>query len=250
METIDHIKNLPNLGNETIHIWGIHLPDVSGQLDALHTVLNEAEQKKAARFHRDSDRESSIAARGALRVLLSGYTGIPAAAIEFRYSETGKPALVSPAFSQLPSRQHAGDTVAFNVSHSGKWVVLAIGRNRCIGVDVETIRRDMDVMTVASRYFTPEEAALIANSDDQHATFFNLWSRKEAYVKAIGSGLFRELNRFAVPIVGNTLPETGEKEGWIYQRLEAGSKHAAAVVTDKPIGEMPCYDFAALSWNA
>lgn len=69
-------------------------------------------------------------------------------------------------------------------------------------------------------------------------------------MNTIGSGLFRELSSFSVPILGNDLPEVGEKEGWIFQRLEAGSNYAAAVVTDKSIKTMPCFDFAALSWDA
>ncbi len=68
-------------------------------------------------------------------------------------------------------------------------------------------------------------------------------------MKAIGSGLFRELSSFSVPIDGNELPEVGEKDGWIFQRLEAGSNYAAAVVTDQPIADMPCFDFAALRWK-
>lgn len=254
METVEHIKNLPMLGNDAIHIWGSNVPMFGNRLDALHAVLCEAEQKKAARFHRECDRQSSIVARGALRLLLSGYTGIPADELVFQYSENGKPFLVSTASSRLQEeRGRQGcppHEIAFNVSHSGDWVVLAIGRNRNIGVDVEKIRREMDVMSIASRYFTPEETALIEQAEDPHAVFFNLWSRKEAYVKAIGSGLFRELSSFSVPIIGNELPEVGEKDGWIFQRLEAGSKYAAAVVTDKPITAMPCFDFAALRWES
>lgn len=236
METITDIRLLPGLDLDTIHIWGVHVPDVLNQLDALLAVLCQAEQEKAARFHRDADRQSSIAARGALRVLLSGYTGIPAVDIEFQYSETGKPHV-------------AGLDVDFNVSHSGDWAVLAFGRDRQIGVDVEKIKWEMDVMPVASRYFLPEETALIERAADGHTTFFQLWAHKEAYVKACGSGLFRELGSFSVPMVGNQLPDLGKKDGWIFHRLEAGSKYAAAVVTDKALASVPCYDFGGLKWQ-
>lgn len=244
------------LGNDAIHIWGARVPDLEGRLEDLKSLLSTEESVKADRFYRPADRASSIVARGALRVLLSGYTGLPATELRFQYLETGKPFLAVPQASCLPrgseaSRLEAGGTIeeqqkyppheiAFNISHSGEWVVLAIGRNRNIGVDVEKIRRDMDVMSIASRYFTPEEAALIESSDDIHALFFHHWSRKEAYVKAIGSGLFRELSSFSVP------NEDAEKDGWIFQRLEAGSKYAAAIVSDQPINSVPCYDFAAL----
>jgi 4'-phosphopantetheinyl transferase len=237
MESIADIRQLPDLREETIHIWGVHVPDMLDRLDALHSTLCTEEREKAARFFRESDRQSSIAARGALRVLLCGYTGLPAGEIEFNYSGNGKP--------------HVNDSdVEFNVSHSGEWVVLAFGRNRNIGVDVEKIKREMDVRAIASRYFAQEEIALIDNAEDQHAMFFQLWARKEAYVKARGSGLFQELNRLSVPIGGGGLPEVGKMDGWIFHRLEAGSNYAAAVVTDKASASVPCYDFGGLEWDS
>jgi 4'-phosphopantetheinyl transferase len=253
MESIADIRQLPDLGEETIHIWGVHVPDVLDRLEMLHSSLCVEEQETAARFCRDSDRQSSIAARGALRALLSVYTGIPATEIEFSYSGNGKPSLVPPASSRLSKkqgRQDACNTISFNVSHSGEWVVLGFGRNRNIGVDVEKIKRAMDVRAIAARYFAPEEIKLIDTADDQHAMFFQLWARKEAYVKARGSGLFQELSGFSVPVDKGTLPEVGEKDGWIFQRLEAGSKYAAAMVTDKKSAHVPCYDFGGLKWDS
>lgn len=236
METIENMQQLPELDAKIIHIWGVHIPDILDQLDALHDLLSESEREKALRFLQENDKQSSIAARGALRILLSGYSGIPAEAIEFNYSENGKP--------------HVGDSdVDFNVSHSGDWVVLAFGRNRNIGVDIERIKREMDVLAIASRYFTGEETTLIENSADQHAAFFQLWARKEAYVKACGSALFRELSSFSIPIDQGILPAIGRKEGWVFQRLEAGSNYAAAVVSDKEQANVVCYDFGGLKWD-
>ena len=236
MEIIADIRTLPDLGEDTIHVWGVHVPDILDRLDALHAMLSEKEQAKAARFRQDADRKSSIAARGALRILLSGYTGIPTTEIAFNYSENGKPHLID-------------SDVDFNVSHSGEWVVLAFGRNRNIGVDVEKIKWEMDVLSIASRYFSPEEQSLIESAEDRHTLFFQLWARKEAYVKACGSTLFTELGSFSVPMVEGELPETGNNEGWIFQRLEAGSKYAAAVVTDMELASVPCFDFGGLKWG-
>lgn len=225
MEIVADIRNMPELGEDTIHVWGVHVPDILDRLNALHGLLSEKEQKKAARFRRDADRESSIAARGALRVLLSGYTGIPAAEIEFNYSENGKPHVID-------------SNVDFNVSHSGEWVVLAFGRKRNIGVDVEKIKWEMDVVAIASRFLSPEEALKVEKATDEHTDFFQLWAYKEAYVKACGSTLFQELGR-----------DAAIKEGWIFHRLEAGSKYAAAVVSDKKTTSIPCYDFGGLEWQ-
>lgn len=226
METISNIRELPNLSSDTIHIWGVHVPYLLDLQEQLHTLLSDKERTKAARFRREADRQSSIAARGALRILLGGYAEVPAAEIQFQYSEYGKPHV-------------AGSSIDFNVSHSGEWVVLAFGRNRNIGVDVEQIKRDMDVVVVADRFFAAEEVAQINDAADPHITFFQLWARKEAYVKACGSTLFRELNH-----------DMNLIDDWVYRRLEAGSKYAAAVVTDQPLVSVPCYDFGGLKWDS
>ncbi len=242
METIADIRSLPELGEETVHIWSVHVPDVLDRLETLHGLLSEKEREKAARFHHDSDRQTSIAARGALRILLSCYTGTPAAKVEFNYSENGKPHLepCAAGFQPVPGRQGCPPPeIAFNVSHSGDWVVLAFGRNRSIGVDVEKIKQEMDVLAIASRYFSPEETVLIENAEDRQNIFFQLWARKEAYVKACGSTLFSELGSDAV-----------KKEGWIFQSLEVDPAYAAAVVTDKELVSVPCYDFGGLKWDS
>lgn len=231
METIEHIRNLPRLSSESIHIWGIHVPDMLDRLDALENVLTDGEREKASRFHRASDRQSSIASRGALRILLAGYTGLATDKIRFAYSGNGKPHL-------------DGSNVAFNVSHSGDWVVLAIGCDRSVGVDIEKIKREMDVGPISSRYFSPDEHDYLNHAEDVHAAFFQLWVRKEAYIKACGSTLFAELKGLSVPT-----GDGAEKDGWFYHDLEAGSKYAAAVVTDQPLGRIPCYDFGGLKWQ-
>lgn len=230
METIENIRNFPPLATDSIHIWGVHVPDLLDRMNTLLDMLSPHERDKAARLQREADRQSSIVARGALRVLLSGYTGIPASEIQFDYSENGKP--------------HVADAeVEFNVSHSGEWVVLAFGRDRSIGVDIEQIKRAMDVNAIAARYFSPQEMEWVEKSGDPHTAFFQLWARKEAYVKACGSTLFTELKRVSVP------KEDGvEKDGWFFHYLEAGSKYAASVVTDKPVVSIPCYDFGGLKW--
>lgn len=227
METIKQIEDLPELGTADIHIWGAEVPQLAEKFQSLEAVLCAEERAKAARFLRSDDRNSSVVARGALRILLAAYTGDAPERIRFLYSESGKP--------YCP-----GADISFNVSHSGDWVVLAFGRNRQVGVDVEQIRRDLDVMKIASRYFTPEETARIQAAADAHAAFFHHWARKEAYVKAAGSGLFRELSSFSVP------DADGEKDGWFFQRLEAGSQYASAVVSDKPVESVRCFAFQSL----
>ncbi len=232
METIEDIRMLPTLAADSIHIWGVHVPAVLDRLDRLGGLLTEREMEKARRFRRESDRHSSIASRGALRALLAGYTGLAAEGIKFTYSDNGKPFI-------------DGRDIAFNVSHSGEWVVLAIGCGRAIGVDIEKIKRSMDIRSVASRYFSAEEQIYVERCKDPSEAFFRIWVRKEAYIKACGSTLFSELKTASVPVT-----DGAELSGWYYYDLEAGSEYAAAVVTDGPMRSMPCYDFGGLKWES
>ena len=231
MEIIDHIRNLPALAPEEIHVWGVHVPDMLDRMDRLFHVLNEQEREKAGRFRRESDRYSSIAARGGLRILLGGYGKRPADEILFAYSENGKPHMEN-------------SSISFNVSHSGDWVVIAVGRDREIGVDIELIKPEMEVGSIAKRYYLPEEFAALETAENPQVMFFRQWVRKEAYVKASGSTLFSELSRMPVP-----MDDGAERDGWYFHHLEAGSRYAAAVATDKPIKAMPCYDFTKMAWD-
>ena len=227
MDMIDHINSFPALPKEAIHIWGVHVPEVQDRAAELELVLSAHEREKAARFRRAADRVSSISARGALRMLLSGYTGIPVEAIDFSYTENGKPYI-------------RNSDIAFNVSHSSEWALIAIGRGRKIGVDTEKIKRTMKVAPIVERYFSLEEQSAMLAANDPCALFFELWARKEAYVKACGSRLFSELKRMSVPI-----EDVAEKDGWFFHRLEVDSQYAAAVVSDQPIEQLPCYNFGA-----
>ncbi len=84
----------------------------------------------------------------------------------------------------------------FNLSHAGRWVVLAWGHEE-VGVDVEEIRADVNIQGLVRRYFTPEEQDYILRSDPL-IRFFDLWTRKESYLKYLGTGLAKSLNSFSV----------------------------------------------------
>jgi 4'-phosphopantetheinyl transferase len=203
-----------NLPANEIHVWRVFLPDVpENQLNKWHTVLSEKERVKAARFHRATDRKSSIVARGALRALLASYTGVSADKLKFSYSENGKPELVLPTDAA---------SVFFNVSHSGDWVLLAFCQGGRVGVDIEKIKSSVDIQSISERYFTAKEAAAVSATADPVTLFFTLWTQKEAYVKACGSTLFRELRKKIDLTV------------WKLFSLEIDSHYAAALVSDSP----------------
>lgn len=232
MEIIENISNLPSLSDDAVHIWGLHVPDLISYFDCFYSVLSDDERWRIDRYRRETTRQSSMVARGALRILLSGYMGSSASKIVFRYNENGKPFVV---------QSHPSHMIAFNLSHSGDWVVLAFGLDRALGVDVEKIRLEKDIWPIARRSFSEEELALLRPQDQPQSLFFNIWTRKEAYLKAHGTGVFHGLNSFSVPIENGALPDVAERDGWHYYALEAGSKYTSAVVSDRAIAQLPCY---------
>lgn len=175
----------------TAHLWRIDLAQPAGVLTQLRQHLSGDEMARAKRFHFDRDRRKFIAARGALRAILSRYLAQPPTALRFSYSAHGKPAL---ADQPAP--------LAFNLSHSGELALLAVSLGPTIGVDVEQVRSMPDAEQIAERFFSARENAVFqtipaAQRDD---AFFNCWTRKEAYIKALGEGLSHPLDSFDVSL--------------------------------------------------
>ncbi len=236
MERLEYPEQILPLQSDTVAIWGAHVPGMVARMDALQAVLTESERVKADRLSVAGQRNALIVARGALRVLLGAYAQRDPAELEFSFSDQGKPFL-----DQCP--------VSFNVSHSGEWVVLAAGCGREVGVDIEKIRTNIDVYAVARRFFHPAEMTLIKQAGDPSAFFFQVWARKEALVKARGAAILQHIKSASIPLTENGLPDAGMAGGWHVHRLEAGTHYASALATDRPVENLPCYDFGGLRWE-
>jgi 4'-phosphopantetheinyl transferase len=135
----------------------------------------------------------------------------------------------------------------FNLSSSDDTALLAVAWNREIGVDVEKIRAERDCMGIAERFFSPWEAAALRRLPDQQRVpaFYRCWTRKEAYVKATGEGMFLPLDSFAVPVdqphmqpvreePAAVFPSVGEvgQERWTMIDVPEIAGFAAAVVVE------------------
>lgn len=148
------------------------LPDLSAMLD-------RHERDRAARFVHDSDRERYVLGHGYLREVLGLATGQAPASITFQRGEFGKPVMT-------------GTDLHFNFSDTKDAVLVGIAHEE-LGVDVETMARRVDHVSVAEHYFTSEEIALITSSPDGKRRFLDLWTRKEAVLKASGVGIMDDL---------------------------------------------------------
>jgi len=153
-------------------------------------VLDASERDRALRFVFERDRRRFVAAHAYLRVVLGRALGRPADSLRFETGPHGKPHL---ADSPLDAR--------FNLSHSGERALIALAAGREVGIDVEA-RRQVNVLELATRFFAPAETAMLRAlpTEEQHAAFLRCWTRKEAFIKAIGDGLSFPLDHFEVSL--------------------------------------------------
>lgn len=168
-------------------LWSLDQP---GLVPALSRLLSADEHARAVRFVRPGDTKHFVVGRGKMREILARYTGTPAETLSFSYGPQNKP--------DLP------EGPAFNLSHSDGWAALVVAPGVAgtvpIGVDIEAERAVGD--GVAARFFSASEyAALCAlPARDWSSGFYRCWTRKEAVIKAAGSGLSTPLDSFDVTL--------------------------------------------------
>lgn len=186
---------VPVLPPGELHIWKICLQaPADAAWHALAHTLTPDEQQRAERFRFESDRSRFINARGWMRIILGGYLGVSAREIRFAYGHAGKPVLSNP----LPDNS----AMAFNLSHSQELALLAVADTTRLGIDIEKRRLDFPGFTIARQFFAEKEvAALHAMPDEQRQeAFWYGWTRKEAWIKALGDGLSFPLKQFEVSL--------------------------------------------------
>ena len=186
-------------------------------ISASAAMLSESERQRASRFTFERDRKRFVAARATLRRLLATRLGVRPEEIELVYGKYGKPAL---------GGRFAGSELRFNVSHCDDLAVYAFASGREVGVDVEAVRWFADADDVAARFFSQTENDAYASLDslDKPSGFFNCWTRKEAFIKAIGDGLNHPLQSF----------DARRISGWEIESFVPAPGFIAAVATEKP----------------
>jgi len=216
------------LPDDEVHLWCIDLAAVAPAEKRWQKILSPDERARAARFHFERDRQHFTATRALLRTILASYVGSEPADIVFRYSEKEKPSLGSPASHHLE----------FNVSHSGTAALLAFARERALGVDIEIIRDDFDPAALAHRFFSKHEQSQLAALDpsEKYSGFFRCWTRKEAYIKAVGTGLSLPLDQFDVSLRPGgehallaTRPNASEAAEWSLREVPVDDGYLGAL---------------------
>lgn len=180
------------LDQDEIHLWFCHDEKIvdNALLQQYYDTLNEPEKEKTNRFQFEKDRNQYLITRALLRHALSLYVNeIAPEQWEFISNEHGKPSISDP----LPQ------PLQFNLSHTDGMIVLAITRNKEIGIDVESQLKRRKSLEVADRFFSPPEIADLKSlpKAQQVDRFYDLWTLKEAYLKARGLGLSTGLDKFS-----------------------------------------------------
>ena len=218
--------------SDEIHIWKADLDELSCKLICMDNILSKYEKEKAGRYFFAKDANRFITARSVLRILLGRYLDYSPTQINFAFNEFGKPFL---------DHGTAGVQIHFNVSHSNRFALFAIGKQEELGVDIEMHRLDFSSHAIANRFFSPTEIDSLKELDKLEfcQAFFNCWTRKEAYIKAKGLGLSLGLDSFAVE-TGNVpspklmISEFYPDDTYVYsfRSFEPAHRYSAALATN------------------
>ncbi len=226
-----------------VHVWAANLEQPATRISSLQQILSRLEQARAAQFKFEKGRNQFITGRSLLRTILGSYLQLNPAQLRFQYNARGKPSLESSS---------AQGPLHFNVAHSKDLILIAVTRACPVGVDVEHLHPVNDFKDIAARFFTSGETTKLisAPADQQMVAFFNLWTRKEAYLKATGDGIsggLKEVEISCLPeepaqILAISKNEEAAKR-WTLSELNPAHGYAAAVAAEAKDLRLSCWQW-------
>ena len=232
------------LSRKDVHIWRAVLDLPSKSVQELKGSLSFDERMKAESFHFERDRSRFIAAHGILRRILASYLSVDPGAIRFRYERDGKPRLQN-AFGK--------PGIQFNLSHSEGLALYVFTQGHEVGVDLERIRDLPEMEQIVDQFFSVREQVVFHTlpTSEKHETFFKWWTRKEAFVKAVGEGLSYPLHGFDALLAKGKSVESlgilgGVQEGpkWTMWDVRPGEAFAGAVVVERDDWDVQCWQWS------
>lgn len=204
-----------HLKNNDIHVWIIELENAQKWSIQRWNWLSEEQKKEVRRYKLQDDKMRSLVSKVVLMELLEHYINLSHNDFKIETGMYGKP--------YINSRK--ADLIQFNISHSGSVVMLAFGKCKTLGLDVEMIRPIKNYKELAKNLYSFEEYLTIENMVD----FFRCWTKKEAYLKALGTGLNKKLNSFSV--VGNSIKDEEEiLDRWNVVEIKVNNDYIAHIV--------------------
>ena len=234
-----------SLPADEVHVWRLPLRPPPGVLRRVEAHLSAAERDRAARFRFAEHRDAFVAGRGIQREILARYAGAAPAAIAYGESPHGKLSLAGDA---------AESGIRFNVSNAGELALVAVVRDRELGVDLEKLKPMPDGLDIARRFFSEPENRVFAALDQavRELAFFRCWTRKEAYIKAVGEGLSMPLDRFDVAFAPGeeacllaTRGDPSEAARWSMAGLEPAPGYVGALAVEGGGWRLRRFDWSA-----
>jgi len=225
-----------------IHVWLASYDEiVDEQLHASYReLLNPEEREQEPRFYFARDRRRYLVTRALVRTILSRYMAIDPRDWVFSTNAYGRPEIANPQVSD------AG--FSFNISHTHSLIVLAVTKQRALGVDVENVLAREAAIDVANRYFAPPEVAALhaAPRQEQHFRFFEYWTFKESYIKARGMGLSLPLDKFSFHYRDDKTVEIAidpeladEPARWQFWQFQPAPEYLVAVCAERTAAPSP-----------
>ncbi len=166
------------ISDKEVHVWQASLDCIAD----FYNYLSIEEKLKAGRFRNQRDKQRFITSHGILRCILGAYIQSDPSSLKFERTKYGKPWISSYNFEI---------SIRFNMTHSEDIVCFIISKSNDVGIDIEKIKYDFDWDSIAELYFSPKEVTdlQVLPRKERIKLFFTLWTRKEALLKALGTGL-------------------------------------------------------------
>lgn len=176
----------PELKSGQVHVWHISLESLQ-EIEVEH--LDEQEIKRSEAFYFLKDKNVYKVSRSYLKKILGLYMGTEPEKLLFRLGSKGKPYLQFPV-----------SDLQFNMTHSNQLILIAVTRQNEIGIDVEHLRPVETLQGVIENQFSMSEQKTLKNCprEEQSKLFFQLWTSKEAFLKAFGTGIREGLQNIAL----------------------------------------------------
>ena len=238
-------QGTPVLDDGEVHVWCANLDEAASVALRLERLLSEEERRRAAAFYFEEDRRRFMMARAVLRELLGSYLHIAPAALRFAVHAYGKPQLAHPRdFREMH----------FNVTHSHGLALYAMARDRAVGVDVEQVRAEFPYADIAAQFFSSDENAVLDTMPAcrRSEQFFIYWTCKEAYLKAIGTGLGFPLESIHVDVGSEGGParvqiegKPGEGSQWSLMQLTPSHGYTGAIAVREERMRLACWRWSA-----
>jgi 4'-phosphopantetheinyl transferase len=210
-----YFKKLPM---DSVQLWCQSIHNLAMHTDFFNSLLSDDENLRAKQFVFAADQQRYIIGRGFMRYLLAHYLQLPAQDLQFSYNVYGKPEIIN------------HENLHFNLSNTKTFLLIGLGQQQSIGVDIECVREELDMLSLAQRFFTSQEQQKLLElpQAEKQAMFYSIWTRKEAVLKALGKGLSYPLDQLDVLSGDSCCLTTENNQTFFIRSMPIASNHYAA----------------------